>query len=152
MRGQPSFSGCVKDRTIFPLGPHAGSSLEFVCPLEYLLVGQLGKRLAITEDRRLLNADPIANPDSFYFTSENTGITVGSGDTKVVDNDWDPEASSLTASVVDQPANGTLTNFSSTAGTFTYTPDNAFTGIDTFTLQSERWDRRQQRGQPGLKG
>jgi hypothetical protein len=87
------------------------------------------------EDRRLLNADPIANPDPFYFTSENTALTVGSNDTKVLDNDWDPEASSLTASVVAQPDNGTVTNFSSTAGTFTYTPDNAFTGIDTFTYK-----------------
>lgn len=96
---------------------------------------QRSRQFERLEDRRLLNADPIANPDPFYFTEENTALTVGSGDTKVVDNDWDPEASSLTASVVDNPRNGTLSNFSSTAGTFTYTPDNSFTGIDTFTYK-----------------
>ncbi len=87
------------------------------------------------EDRRLLNADPIANPDPFYFTSENTVLSVGTSDITLLDNDWDPEASALTASVLEQPANGTVSNFSAPAGTFTYTPNTSFTGIDTFTYK-----------------
>ena len=52
--------------------------------------------------RNGLNADPIANPDPFYFTSENTVLSVGTSDITLLDNDWDPEASALTAST-DQP-------------------------------------------------
>jgi RHS repeat-associated protein len=87
------------------------------------------------EDRRVLNAAPMADPDSSYFTYENSALTIGSSDITLLDNDWDAEGSSLTASIVDNPANGTITNFSSTVGTFTYTPDTSFSGIDTFTYR-----------------
>ena len=80
----------------------------------------------------MLNAAPIALPDPFYSTAKDTALTVDSQGTTLLDNDWDPEGSSLTASVVDNPANGTLSNFNS-AGTFTYTPDTGFEGFDSFT-------------------
>ena len=54
-------------------------------------------------------------------------------DTTLLDNDWDPEGDTLTASIVDNPANGTISNFSGANGTFTYSPDTSFTGVDTFT-------------------
>lgn len=59
---------------------------------------------------------------------------IGTSDTTLLDNDWDPEGSSLTASVVDNPSNGTLSTFN-TDGTFTYAPDTSFSGFDTFTYK-----------------
>ena len=87
------------------------------------------------EARVVLNGQPITVADPFYDTAQNTSLTVSTSDTTLLDNDWDPESSSLTASIVANPANGTVTNFSSTAGTFTYTPDNGFSGVDTFTYK-----------------
>jgi hypothetical protein len=46
-------------------------------------------------------------------------------------NDWDPEGSAITASLVSGPSNGTLGSLQSN-GTFTYTPNTGFRGFDTF--------------------
>ncbi len=86
------------------------------------------------EDRRLLAAVPIAADDPSYITAVNTALTVGSS-VSLLQNDWDPDGGTLGATVVQNPSHGTLSNFSSTAGTFTYTPDTDFTGIDQFTYQ-----------------
>ena len=97
---------------------------------------RLGRRatfLERLEPRVVLNAAPIGRDDASYYTAEDTDLTVGTSDTTLLDNDWDPEGSSLTATIVDNPANGTISNFSGTAGTFTYSPDLGFTGVDTFT-------------------
>jgi hypothetical protein len=83
----------------------------------------------------VLNAVPIGVNDPWYTTAENTALTVGSSDVTLLDNDWDPEGGSLTASVVDSPSNGTLSNFSGNDGTFTYTPDTSFVGVDQFTYE-----------------
>jgi hypothetical protein len=56
----------------------------------------------------------------------------GSG---VLNNDFDADGDSLTASVVANPSNGTLVSFSSN-GTFTYRPTTSFTGLDTFTYKA----------------
>jgi hypothetical protein len=55
-------------------------------------------------------------------------LTVTTSDTTLLDNDWDPEGDSLTASIVDSPSNGSISGFSGTAGTFTYTPDTSYAG------------------------
>ena len=86
----------------------------------------------------MLNGAPVAVHDPFYSTALNTALTVTTSDTTLLDNDSDPEADTITASVVDNPANGSITNFSSSNGTFTYTPDNGFSGIDTFTYKLKR--------------
>jgi hypothetical protein len=49
----------------------------------------------------------------------------------VVANDFDMEGDALTVTSNTQPANGTLVNNGD--GTFTYTPNTGFTGVDTFT-------------------
>ena len=87
------------------------------------------------EPRIVLNGAPVAVPDPFYSTAEDTALTVGASDTTLLDNDWDPEGDTITASIVDNPGDGSVTNFSGTAGTFTYTPDTGFTGVDSFTYK-----------------
>ena len=91
--------------------------------------------LETLEPRVVLNAAPLAVDDPFYFTAQDTALTVSTSDTTLLDNDWDAEGDTLTASVVDNPGDGTLSNFDGDDGTFTYTPDTGFTGVDTFTYE-----------------
>ncbi len=74
------------------------------------------------------NNPPIANNDAFV-TVLNTGFN-----STVINNDSDPDgdAIAVTTTLLGLPLNGTVTNLTS-AGTFTYTPDNGFTGSDQFT-------------------
>jgi RHS repeat-associated protein len=83
----------------------------------------------------MLHAVPIAINDPWYSTPQNTALTVGTSDTPLLANDWDPEGGSLTATVVDSPSAGTLSAFSGTAGTFVYTPNSSFVGVDTFSYR-----------------
>jgi len=86
------------------------------------------------ERRWVLNGAPVAVGDAWYYTDEETTLTVGSSDTTLLDNDWDPEGDAITASLVDGPGHGTLTDFNSD-GTFEYEPDTSFVGLDAFTYK-----------------
>jgi len=85
------------------------------------------------EERVVLDAAPNAFPDS-YVTPLNTALTL-SASNDLFENDWDAEGSTLTAAIVDSPANGTISSFSGSAGTLTYTPDNGFNGVDVFSYK-----------------
>ena len=74
------------------------------------------------------NQPPTASADQ-YEVASGTALTVGAPG--VLGNDNDPDGDTLTASAVDQPANGTLAL--SSDGSFTYTPNTGFSGQDTFT-------------------
>ena len=87
------------------------------------------------EPRIVLNAAPLAIDDPHYYTAEDTALTITTSDVTLLDNDWDAEGDTLTASVVDNPPNGTLSGFTGSSGTFTYTPNTAFVGVDTFTYK-----------------
>jgi hypothetical protein len=86
------------------------------------------------EERVVLNAIPVATDDLSYVTAVNTNLVVTSQN-HVMLNDSDPEGNSLTASIVTNPANGLISNFSGSAGTFTYTPNSSYTGVDTFNYK-----------------
>jgi len=55
---------------------------------------------------------------------------------RVLTNDSDPEGDALTAVLVSGPAQGVLELIP--AGGFTYTPTNHFSGVETFSYQSQR--------------
>ncbi len=74
-----------------------------------------------------VNDDPVAANDALV-TDEDVAVS-GS----VLGNDSDPDGDKLTALLIDDPDNGTL-QFN-TDGTFSYTPDLDFNGIDEFTYQ-----------------
>jgi len=78
------------------------------------------------------NLPPVGVADAFS-TTQNTALTKNAAD-GVLKNDSDPEAHTLTASKVSDPAHGTLTLNSD--GSFTYTPTTGFTGTDTFTYKA----------------
>jgi hypothetical protein len=70
------------------------------------------------------NNAPIAMPDMFVTDEENPVVST------IIGNDIDPEGGTLTAFALTNPSNGTLTM--NVNGTFTYTPNPNFIGIDKF--------------------
>ncbi|MBK9121839.1 MAG: tandem-95 repeat protein [Chloroflexi bacterium] len=78
-----------------------------------------------------VNDAPVAVDDS-YSTDEDTPLTVAVPG--VLGNDTDAETNPLTAVLVDDVTNGTLTLNSD--GSFTYTPNANFNGTDTFTYKA----------------
>ena len=93
---------------------------------------------------------PVAAGDSYKTGKGKTLTVAGRG---VLANDTDADGDALTAAVVTQPANGTLTL--NPNGSFTYTPNAGFTGTDTFTyvandkaLRLGPRDRDHRRGRP----
>ncbi|MCW5607007.1 MAG: DUF4347 domain-containing protein [Nitrosomonas sp.] len=75
---------------------------------------------------------PVAVADS-YATINGLPLTVNAS-SGVLNNDTDIEGSTLTASLFGAPSQGTL-NLNAD-GSFTYTPDAGFTGVDSFTYRA----------------
>jgi type 1 glutamine amidotransferase len=93
-----------------------------------------GKELTAAEVAQLFsgpNTAPVAVDDSFA-TDEGEALTVAAPG--VLANDTDAEGQTLTATVVTQPTDGTVTLAPN--GGFTYTPDAGFVGTDTFTYRA----------------
>jgi len=76
--------------------------------------------------------DPPTAEDDAYDVSKNGALTVTS-EGGVLANDSDPNGHDLTATVTDGPAHGTLELTAN--GSVRYTPDEGFTGEDTFTYE-----------------
>jgi VCBS repeat-containing protein len=78
-----------------------------------------------------VNAIPVARNDSGYTAIVGTPLTVSGGVLGVLGNDTDADNPTLTANLVSQPANGSLSL--SPNGSFVYIPNANFQGTDTFT-------------------
>ncbi|MEK7872237.1 MAG: Ig-like domain-containing protein, partial [Chloroflexota bacterium] len=78
-----------------------------------------------------VNNPPVANNDS-YSTPEDTFLNVAAPG--VLTNDTDPDSDPLTAVLVAGPINGTLALNAN--GSFLYTPNANFNGIDSFTYKA----------------
>ncbi len=95
--------------------------------------GALDSDLAtVTIDVEEFNDRPIVANDSFDV-DENDTLTVNVAQGVLV-NDSDAEDDPITAAVNTLPANGTL--ILNADGSFTYTPDADFAGIDTFSYRA----------------
>jgi hypothetical protein len=81
------------------------------------------------EPRVVLNGAPVAVPDPWYNTPINTTLNVTTQGTTLIANDWDPETSSISASLVAGPSHGTLGSLQAN-GTFSYTPTSGYRGFD----------------------
>jgi len=79
----------------------------------------------------VLNDPPVAADDS-YSTDEDIPIIEGAPG--VLGNDSDPEDDGLTAVLVDDVSNGTLTL--NADGSFMYVPNGNFNGTDSFTYKA----------------
>jgi len=74
---------------------------------------------------------PVANDDT-TATIKNNPVVID-----VLVNDFDPDGYLIpsTVSITVNPNNGTITNINTTTGEITYSPNNNFTGTDTFNYQ-----------------
>ncbi|CUH49039.1 hypothetical protein RUA4292_03233 [Ruegeria atlantica] len=85
----------------------------------------------VNEDGTIL---PVANaPDAVddgLFTGDDTALIIDVA-TDLLANDSDPEGDPISLTGVTQPANGVLTDNGN--GTYTYTPNVGFNGVDSFT-------------------
>ncbi|MGB7346993.1 MAG: DUF4347 domain-containing protein [Pirellulaceae bacterium] len=113
----------------------AGVSLdaeaEPVVHLDVTVTDQAGldytETFVITVDN--VNESPTATNDSFEATAGSSLTNAGS----VLVNDTDPDSDPTTVTLAVTTANGRLTL--NADGTFTYTPDSGFVGIDTFQYE-----------------
>jgi len=78
-----------------------------------------------------VNETPIATGDA-YGTAKDTALTVAAPG--VLANDTDDDSPALTAVLADGPTNGTLTLRPD--GSFAYTPNAGFAGVDRFTYRA----------------
>ncbi|MEW6213037.1 MAG: cadherin-like domain-containing protein, partial [Acidobacteriota bacterium] len=77
------------------------------------------------------NSRPVAAPDIY---SANQGATLAVDAPGVLANDTDSDRDPLTARLISGPSRGSLTL--NPDGSFSYRPDNGFTGIDSFTYRA----------------
>lgn len=75
-----------------------------------------------------VNDPPIANPDRFRVLKDSTIQET------VINNDSDPENDFLTYRIITNPVNGNV--IFNPNGSFIYTPDTGYTGIDTFIYET----------------
>ncbi len=80
-----------------------------------------------------VNVPPTANDDGPYVIDEGGAIT---GTFNVLDNDTDPDSVTLTATLVDAPANSALFELRPD-GTFDYTHDGGNSTADSFTYRAD---------------
>ncbi|MCH8990578.1 MAG: tandem-95 repeat protein, partial [Acidobacteria bacterium] len=126
-----------------------GTSGYIIVDITFDLVGSAGDSSALTFSAVLasdasnvqipvtlvngsITLTPAAANDS-YSTDEDTALSVNAA-TGVLANDVDDAA--LTAVKVTDPANGTLTVPLNADGSFTYTPNANFNGVDSFTYKA----------------
>ncbi|MCP5115156.1 MAG: hypothetical protein GY953_30355, partial [bacterium] len=79
----------------------------------------------------LTSPAPIARDDTFGIAP---GATLNSPAPGVLENDTDPDGDAVTTVLVRPPEHGS--GQLNPDGSFTYTPDAGFTGVDTFTYQA----------------
>ncbi len=89
---------------------------------------EAGNVTSQTVDLTVLGVIP-AYPDE-YSTDEDVPLTVDAA-SGILANDGDENSGTLSAAIVDQPTNGSVTL--NTDGSFTYTPNTNFFGEDSFT-------------------
>jgi len=77
------------------------------------------------------NRDPVAVDDVYTVMA---GETLSVNAPGIIGNDYDPDGDDLIAASFFQPANGSVSL--NTAGEMTYTPDDGFTGTDSFTYSA----------------
>ncbi|MGE3362826.1 MAG: Ig-like domain-containing protein [Rhizobiaceae bacterium] len=81
----------------------------------------------------VFNEPPVGTADSITVNEDGSATTVDGGATSLLANDSDPDNDPLTAILVTNPANGTLTL--NPNGTFSYTHNGSETTTDSFTYK-----------------
>ncbi len=79
-----------------------------------------------------INFRPFANPTTGTVAQNSSGQVQLNGQSGYPNTST---PSTLTYALLSQPAHGTISNFNSSTGTFTYTPDTGYLGGDSLTYQ-----------------
>ena len=79
----------------------------------------------------VVNVNDVPEPEADSYTTEEDVTLTIDADSGVLANDVDSDGDTLTASLASQASNGTVTLNSD--GSFTYVPDDEFSGTDSFT-------------------
>jgi VCBS repeat-containing protein len=125
-----SLSGTAPNLTYEPVGNYNGQdSFTF-----YVLEGSLvSGNATVAIDVIPVNDAPVAEDDSYSVNSGSVlNVNIATG---VLANDNDIDEDSLTADLIVNVAHGVLTL--NPNGSFTYTPDPTFFGIDQFTYKAD---------------
>ncbi|MGQ0619411.1 MAG: Ig-like domain-containing protein [Panacagrimonas sp.] len=94
--------------------------------------GPPSNTVTVTIAVTLIDSPPVA-VDDIRNTTEDTPLIISTAALSVLENDSDPDNDPITAVLLDDVDDGTLSL--NPDGTFTYTPDADFEGVDTFTYQ-----------------
>ncbi|MDZ7808769.1 MAG: Ig-like domain-containing protein [Gracilimonas sp.] len=78
---------------------------------------------------------PVANDDT-YTMRPNTTLSVDA-ESGLLANDSDPDGDPIRAILIGSAENGSINVV--TDGSFTYTPDEDFVGVDSMTVYHQRW-------------
>ena len=100
---------------------------------EYTVCDDAGEcdTATVTITVNAVNDAPVANDDA-YSTPEDTILTVSAPG--VLGNDSDVDGDDLTVNLLTEPSNGTLEQ--NADGSFTYTPEANFSGVDSYTYEA----------------
>lgn len=120
------------DRTEFTSADEGNNTVTLMVTDEAGNVAECETTVQVTVSTVDVNQPPVAY-DEEYTTEINTTLNVSAAN-GVLLNDTDPENDDLTAVLDTDVENGTLQLNSD--GSFSYTPDNGFTGQDFFTYQA----------------
>ncbi len=123
-----ALSGTAPNLTYTPNNPYLGPD-SFTFKVNDATVDSEPAAVTITVNA---NNTPVANPDSYSIEEDGTlNVDAAAG---VLFNDTDADGDSLTAVPVSNVTQGVLTL--NPDGSFTYTPNANFNGIDTFTYKA----------------
>ncbi|HVX64538.1 MAG TPA: cadherin-like domain-containing protein, partial [Pirellulales bacterium] len=90
-------------------------------------------QLEALDKRLVLSGSPPVAANDLFAVQQDTPLSITAPG--LLTNDSDPEGDSLTASLFSGPAHGTLALQAD--GSFSYTPDAGFAGVDSFTYQAD---------------
>lgn len=92
--------------------------------------GNISTAVAVTVNFTAINHSPVANSE-YYVTAQDQLISQVAPGLKA--NDYDVDGDAVTFSPVSLPLHGSLSL--SNSGSFSYTPDAGYTGLDSFTYK-----------------
>tara|TARA_R100001463_G_scaffold20329_2_gene49560 strand:- start:116 stop:1795 length:1680 start_codon:yes stop_codon:yes gene_type:complete len=104
------------------------NDVDLTCTVSIKKFGNKPELIYALDMSKIISVKPNAYNQS-VVTAKNTAILIN-----MIKFDSDTNASSKTGSVVRPPSHGALSSYAASSDSFLYTPNNSFTGSDSFTF------------------